>query len=105
MSSENEEIIRRAYQCAEDKDIEGWVNSFTPDGTSTDQSIGVLYSVRTSWVRRSRTTRWPSRQVRSADFLDAEHFPNITFASTAVVRRRAGTSSTETSRSVGRRAQ
>jgi ketosteroid isomerase-like protein len=44
MSSENEEIIRRAYQHAEDKDIEGWVNSFTPDGTFTDQSIGVLYT-------------------------------------------------------------
>ena len=44
MSSENEEIIRRAYQRAEDKDIEGWVNSFTPDGTFTDQSIGVVYS-------------------------------------------------------------
>jgi ketosteroid isomerase-like protein len=44
MSSENEEIIRRAYQRAEDKDIEGWVNSFTSDGTFTDQSIGVVYS-------------------------------------------------------------
>jgi hypothetical protein len=44
MSSENEEIIRRAYQRAEDKDIEGWVNSFTPDGTFTDQSIGVIHS-------------------------------------------------------------
>ena len=44
MSSENEEIIRRAYQHAEDKDIEGWVNSFTRDGTFTDQSIGVLYT-------------------------------------------------------------
>lgn len=44
MPSENEEIIRRAYQRAEDKDIEGWVDSFTPDGTFTDQSIGVLYS-------------------------------------------------------------
>lgn len=43
MSSENEEIIRRAYQRAEDKDIKAWVNSFTPDGTFTDQSIGVLY--------------------------------------------------------------
>ena len=44
MSSENEEIIRRAYQRAEDKDIEGWVSSFTPDGTFTDQSIGVIYT-------------------------------------------------------------
>jgi hypothetical protein len=30
MSSANEEIIRRAYRRAEDKDIVGWVNSFTP---------------------------------------------------------------------------
>jgi ketosteroid isomerase-like protein len=44
VSSENEEIIPRAYRHAEDKDIEGWVNSFTPDGTFTDQSIGVVYS-------------------------------------------------------------
>ena len=39
----NEEIIRRAYQVAEDKDIEGWVAAFTPDGTFTDESVGVTY--------------------------------------------------------------
>jgi ketosteroid isomerase-like protein len=43
MASENEEIIRNAYQVAEEKDLEGWVNCFTPDGTFTDQSIGVTY--------------------------------------------------------------
>jgi len=26
MASENEEIVRRAYQVAEEKDLEGWVN-------------------------------------------------------------------------------
>ena len=43
MSSENEEIIRRAYQRAEEKDIEGFIACFTDDGTFTDQSIGVTY--------------------------------------------------------------
>ena len=41
--SENEEIIRRAYQRAEEKDIEAFVGCFTDDGTFTDQSIGVTY--------------------------------------------------------------
>jgi hypothetical protein len=39
----NEAAIRKAYQVAEDKDIQGWVNSFTEDGTFTDESIGVTY--------------------------------------------------------------
>ena len=39
----NEAAIRKAYQVAEDKDVAGWVNSFTKDGTFTDQSIGVTY--------------------------------------------------------------
>ena len=39
----NETAIRRAYQVAEDKDINGWVNCFTPEGTFTDESIGVTY--------------------------------------------------------------
>ena len=43
MSSENEEIIRQAYQRAEDKDIEAFIGCFTDDGTFTDQSIGVTY--------------------------------------------------------------
>ena len=43
MSSENEEIIRRTYQYAEDKDIDAFIGCFTDDGTFTDQSIGVTY--------------------------------------------------------------
>jgi ketosteroid isomerase-like protein len=43
MAWENEEIIRNAYRVAEKKDLEGFVNCFTPDGTFTDQSIGVTY--------------------------------------------------------------
>ena len=39
----NEQIIRRAYETAERKDIKGWVNAFTSDGTFTDMSIGVTY--------------------------------------------------------------
>src|ERR1700692_2403208 len=39
----NEAAIRRAYQVAEDKDVAGWVNCFTEQGTFTDQSIGVTY--------------------------------------------------------------
>src|SRR5882724_5082476 len=39
----SEAAIRKAYQVAEDKDISGWVNCFTEDGTFTDESIGVTY--------------------------------------------------------------
>ena len=39
----NEQFIRNAYQVAEIKDIPGWVASFTPDGTFTDESLGVTY--------------------------------------------------------------
>src|SRR6266480_6495800 len=39
----NEAAIRKAYQVAEEKDVVGWVDSFTKDGTFTDQSIGVTY--------------------------------------------------------------
>jgi ketosteroid isomerase-like protein len=40
---DNKEIIRRLYQLAEQKDISGFVGAFTPDGTFTDESIGVVY--------------------------------------------------------------
>ena len=39
----NEVAIRRTYQLAENKDIAGFVNCFTEDGTFTDESIGVTY--------------------------------------------------------------
>ena len=39
----NEAAIRRAYQTAEDKDIAGWANCFTDDGTFTDESVGITY--------------------------------------------------------------
>jgi ketosteroid isomerase-like protein len=43
MTSKNENAIRHAYQVAEEKDLQGFVDCFTPDGTFTDQSIGVTY--------------------------------------------------------------
>jgi ketosteroid isomerase-like protein len=43
MSLSNEQIIRNAYQTAEEKDIPGWVASFTDDGTFTDESLEVTY--------------------------------------------------------------
>jgi ketosteroid isomerase-like protein len=39
----NEAGIRKAYQVAEDKDIPGWVDCFTEDGTFNDESIGFTY--------------------------------------------------------------
>jgi ketosteroid isomerase-like protein len=39
----NEQIVRNAYEVAERVDIKGWVDCFTPDGTFTDNSIGVTY--------------------------------------------------------------
>jgi len=43
MSVGNEQIVRKAYQIAEDKDVPGWVAAFTEDGTFTDESIQVTY--------------------------------------------------------------
>jgi polyisoprenoid-binding protein YceI len=51
----------------------------------TDEDLA-RSSVSVSIEAASVNTHLPvrDRQVRTADFLDAEHFPNITFASTAV---------------------
>ena len=32
MNSANEASVRNAYEVAERKDLEGWINLFTPDG-------------------------------------------------------------------------
>ena len=29
MSLENEQVVRKAYQIAEDKNVDGWVDAFT----------------------------------------------------------------------------
>jgi predicted ester cyclase len=43
VSIDNEQIIRNAYQMAEDQDLASWVNAFTEDGQFLDASIGVTY--------------------------------------------------------------
>ena len=43
MSYDNEAIIRKAYQTAEDQDVAGWIAAFTEDGTFTDESIPYTY--------------------------------------------------------------
>jgi ketosteroid isomerase-like protein len=39
----NEEFVRRAYDVAEAKDIQGWVDFFTPDGVFADNSVEATY--------------------------------------------------------------
>src|SRR5579862_4059661 len=41
--TDNETIVRNAYKIAEAKDIPGWINVFTDDGTFTDFSTNVTY--------------------------------------------------------------
>lgn len=47
MELDPEQVVRHAYQVAEDKDVPGWVDLFTEDGTFTDTSIGVTYRGQT----------------------------------------------------------
>ena len=44
--NDNIVIVRNAYAIAERKDLEGWINAFTPDGTFTDNSIGETFRGR-----------------------------------------------------------
>lgn len=44
--TENEKIVRSAYETAERQDVEAFIECFTADGTLTDQSIGVTYRGR-----------------------------------------------------------
>jgi ketosteroid isomerase-like protein len=44
MALDNEQLVRDAYQIAEDKDMAGWAAAFTEDGTFTDESIGVTWT-------------------------------------------------------------
>lgn len=43
MSATTEQIVRNLYQRAEEKDVSGFIDCFTPDGTFTDESIEVTY--------------------------------------------------------------
>jgi ketosteroid isomerase-like protein len=40
---DSEQVVRKAYQIAESKDLAGWVAAFTDGGTFTDESIGVTF--------------------------------------------------------------
>jgi ketosteroid isomerase-like protein len=41
--SSNVDFVRSAYDLAEQKDIPGWKGCFTPDGSFTDNSVGITY--------------------------------------------------------------
>ena len=40
----NEEFVRHAYDLAEVKDIQGWIDCFNPDGVFVDNSVAVTYT-------------------------------------------------------------
>ena len=63
MSAENEEIIRRAYQRAEEKDIEGFIGCFADDGTFTGQSTAVREESGQYFVDGDLTIRGTTRPV------------------------------------------
>src|SRR6476646_7122914 len=46
MNNDNVAAVRNAYAIAERKDLEGWINSFTPDGVFVDNSVGATYRGR-----------------------------------------------------------
>jgi hypothetical protein len=46
MNNDNIAAVRNAYAVAERKDLEGWINLFTPDGVFTDNSVGATYRGR-----------------------------------------------------------
>jgi ketosteroid isomerase-like protein len=47
MNNDNVAAVRNAYAVAERKDLEGWINLFTPDGVFVDNSVGATYRGRT----------------------------------------------------------
>ena len=58
MATNNEKIVRDAYQVAEVKDLPGWIACFTEDGTFTDKSVGVTY--------RGKELSWPVENYAKA---------------------------------------
>src|SRR5690242_12759767 len=46
LTNENVAAVRQAYQIAERKDLEAWIDLFTPDGVFTDNSVGASYQGR-----------------------------------------------------------
>jgi polyisoprenoid-binding protein YceI len=72
--------------------------------TVTDEALGhssVDVTIDAAPVNTHRPAR--DNQVRSADFLGVEHFPNITFTSSAVRNEQGHYFIDGTSRSAGRR--
>ena len=48
MKNDNVAAVRNAYAVAERKDLEGWIDLFTPDGVFVDNSVGATYRGRAS---------------------------------------------------------
>ena len=46
MTNDSVAVVRNAYAVAERKDLESWINAFTPDGVIIDNSVGVTYRGR-----------------------------------------------------------
>ena len=57
MSNDNVAAVRNAYAVAERKDLEGWINLFTPDGVFVDNSAGVPTVVAPLPTRSATTAR------------------------------------------------
>jgi hypothetical protein len=58
VNNDNVAAVRNAYAVAERKDLEGWINLFTPDGVFVDNSMGATYRGRAlaDMVRNYGTT-------------------------------------------------
>ena len=41
--NKNEEFVRSAYRIAEERNIQGWIDCFTPDGVFVDMSVQATY--------------------------------------------------------------
>ena len=44
--TKNEQAVRRGYEIAERQDAEGFIQMFTPDGTFTNEALGMVYRGR-----------------------------------------------------------
>jgi hypothetical protein len=67
MKHDNVAAVRNAYAVAERKDLEGWINLFTPDGVFTDNSVGATYRGRAlaDPVRNYGTGKWGETTSRN----------------------------------------
>jgi ketosteroid isomerase-like protein len=63
VNNDNVAAVRNAYAVAERKDLEGWINLFTPDGVFVDNSVGATC--------RGRAPRRPGPQLRRGVFQHA----------------------------------